>query len=80
MVFFSLTDPFLLRHNLGAGIHKNMFHFIKQCFINARSHFGNCKRWPEPTSTNPEFQLKWYQQYFFDGRLLSKGRTVPQDR
>jgi len=71
----AIEDPFLLRHNLGAGLHRNMFHFIRQCFLRARSHFGDSTR-PLPDTKS----VKVLQDNFFNPRLLVGNERVPQDR
>ncbi|XP_066916356.1 terminal uridylyltransferase 7-like [Clytia hemisphaerica] len=71
----AIEDPFLLRHNLGAGISRNMFHFIRQCFIKARSHFGDSTR-SVPNTKN----VKVLQDNFFNPHVILGDERVPTNR
>jgi terminal uridylyltransferase len=68
----AIEDPFELSHNLGTGLSRKMWLYIKKAFIKGRHHFGL------PLSKLPA-GLKNIQEHFFDSRQLTVG-PPPQDR
>ena len=68
----AIEDPFELSHNLGTGLSRKMWLYIKKAFIKGRHHFGL------PLSKVPA-GLKNIQEHFFDSRQLTVG-PPPQDR
>lgn len=71
----AIEDPFLLKHNLGAGIQKNMFHFIMECFASARSRFGDSTR-SLPPSKN---EAVLFDDFFSADKLVGN-KKLPQNR
>lgn len=60
------ADPFLLTHNLGAGVDDQMAAFIKTALVKGRNIIG-CP----PAGLSPKY-TSW-RQYFFDPQLLTQG-------
>ena len=68
----AIEDPFELSHNLGTGLSRKMWLYIKRAFIRGRQHFGF------PLTKLPA-GLKNIQEHFFDSRQLTVG-PPPQER
>ena len=69
--FIAIEDPFNLSHNLGAGVSRNMFQYIMNCFLRARARCGSNTHIP------PEVKPA---DFFFDIRYLTAHGNVPKDR
>ncbi|XP_027290039.2 terminal uridylyltransferase 4 isoform X2 [Cricetulus griseus] len=68
--YIAIEDPFVLNHNLGAGVSRKMANFIMKAFINGRKLFGT-----------PFYPLIGREaEYFFDSRVLTDGELPPNDR
>jgi terminal uridylyltransferase len=68
----AIEDPFELTHNLGSGLSRKMWLYIKRTIIKAREHFG---RPPARLPASP----RALQEILFDPRLLTCG-APPSDR
>ncbi len=68
-----LVDPFVLSHNLGAGLTLAMVKFIRSTFERARERFGT------PRHDIP-INVQERQRYFFDTIFLTNGLMPPADR
>ncbi|CAG2100716.1 unnamed protein product [Medioppia subpectinata] len=63
----AIEDPFLLSHNLGAGVSPQMAVYIKTSFILGRNLIG------VPPIKGLEPRYRYWVDYFFDRRLLTNG-------
>ena len=66
----AIEDPFDLSHNLGTGLTRRMWLYMKKAFLKAREHFG-VKPVPLPSG------VRRLQEYLFDSELLAK-ESPPQ--
>jgi terminal uridylyltransferase len=61
-----MSDPFMLSHNLGAGVDNQMAAFIKTSIAKGRNIIGS------PPLILPQKYRNW-NEYFFDKHLLTQG-------
>lgn len=73
MFCFLVIDPFVLTHNLGAGLSPTMVRFILSAFEKAREHFGT------PRRDIPD-NIQQRQRFFFNAMLLNGGYMPPTGR
>lgn len=80
----AIEDPFLLTHNLGAGLAPQMATFVQSCLILARNHFGQALAYvkPPPTPLSPASAASVVRDeidFLFNRKMLTNG-TLPTGR
>lgn len=72
-MIFTLADPFVLSHNLGAGLSLGMVKFIRSTFEKARDRFGTARQ-------DIPVDIQARQRFFFDTSILNDGLMPPTGR